>query len=106
MKWGVQVETNKEKSLQRRVQSLQRFLLERLKSELAQRKPPSPLPALPEASAAADNDQPPSSSPAGAVEPRVSAKSAPDGAPDTADSSSSGDEEGSGGGIVTKGEYG
>ena len=41
-----QVETNKEKSLPRRVQSLQRFLLERLRSELAQRKsqpPPEPL---------------------------------------------------------------
>ena len=40
------METNKEKSLPRRVQSLQRFLLERLRSELAQRKsqaPPEPL---------------------------------------------------------------
>ena len=39
------METNKEKSLPRRVQSLQRFLLERLRSELAQRKsqpPPEP----------------------------------------------------------------
>lgn len=45
-----QVETNKEKSLPRRVQSLQRFLLERLRSELAQRKPqPPPEPNSPAA---------------------------------------------------------
>ncbi len=37
-----QVETNKEKSLPRRVQSLQRFLLERLRSELAQRRSQPP----------------------------------------------------------------
>lgn len=37
-KHHMQVETNKEKSLQRRVQSLQRFLLEQLRSELVQRK--------------------------------------------------------------------
>ncbi len=38
----VQVETNKDKQLQRRVQSLQRFLMTRLKAELAQRTPASP----------------------------------------------------------------
>ena len=37
-----QVETNKDKQLQRRVQSLQRFLMTRLKAELAQRAPPQP----------------------------------------------------------------
>ncbi|CAL8467279.1 g6816 [Coccomyxa elongata] len=103
----IEVETNKEKSLQRRVQSLQRFLLERLKSELAQRRPPPPLPALPEASAAADDDQP-SSPPAGAADPSVSANSAPDGAPDTADSSgsSSGGKQGSGEGNAKEGGEG
>ena len=35
----MQVETNKDKQLQRRVQSLQRFLMTRLKAELAQRAP-------------------------------------------------------------------
>ena len=38
---SVQVETNKDKQLQRRVQSLQRFLMTRLKAELAQRAPRS-----------------------------------------------------------------
>ena len=33
------METNKDKQLQRRVQSLQRFLMTRLKAELAQRSP-------------------------------------------------------------------
>ena len=33
------METNKDKQLQRRVQSLQRFLMTRLKAELAQRAP-------------------------------------------------------------------
>ena len=33
----LQVETNKDRQLQRRVQSLQRFLMTRLKAELAQR---------------------------------------------------------------------
>lgn len=96
----MQVETNKEKSLPRRVQSLQRFLLERLKSELAQRKPP-PLPALPEANAT-NNDQP-SSSPAGAAEPSVSADSAPTGGA-AEDSSSSGDQGTSGDGNAGEGE--
>ncbi|CAL5225176.1 g7957 [Coccomyxa viridis] len=35
----IEVETNKDKQLQRRVQSLQRFLMTRLKAELAQRAP-------------------------------------------------------------------
>lgn len=39
---GLQVETNKDKQLQRRVQSLQRFLMTRLKAELAQRAPAQP----------------------------------------------------------------
>jgi hypothetical protein len=38
----LQVETNKDRQLQRRVQSLQRFLMARLKAELAQRLPPQP----------------------------------------------------------------
>ena len=38
----MQVETNKDRQLQRRVQSLQRFLMARLKAELAQRPPPQP----------------------------------------------------------------
>ena len=38
----LQVETNKDRQLQRRVQSLQRFLMARLKAELAQRSPPQP----------------------------------------------------------------
>ena len=38
----MQVETNKDRQLQRRVQSLQRFLMARLKAELAQRTPPQP----------------------------------------------------------------
>ena len=36
------METNKDKQLQRRVQSLQRFLMTRLKAELAQRAPAQP----------------------------------------------------------------
>ena len=36
------METNKDRQLQRRVQSLQRFLMARLKAELAQRPPPQP----------------------------------------------------------------
>ncbi len=36
----LQVETNKDRQLQRRVQSLQRFLMTRLKAELAQRASP------------------------------------------------------------------
>lgn len=51
-----QVETNKEKSLQRRVQSLQRFLLERLKSELAQRKQPQPADSAPSTSVPPNTD--------------------------------------------------
>ncbi len=39
---AAQVETNKDRQLQRRVQSLQRFLMARLKAELAQRPPPQP----------------------------------------------------------------
>lgn len=39
---AAQVETNKDRQLQRRVQSLQRFLMARLKAELAQRAPPQP----------------------------------------------------------------
>jgi hypothetical protein len=40
------VETNKDRQLQRRVQSLQRFLMTRLKAELAQRSPPQPSAAI------------------------------------------------------------
>ncbi|BDA40432.1 probable PAN2-PAN3 deadenylation complex catalytic subunit pan2 [Coccomyxa sp. Obi] len=102
----IEVETNKEKSLPRRVQSLQRFLLERLKSELAQRRLPPPLPALPEADAPND-DQPSSSShPAGAAEPGVSANSAPDQSPGSAAEDSSGDNGMSREGNAAVGEVG
>ncbi len=37
---NLQVETNKDRQLQRRVQSLHRFLMTRLKAELAQRALP------------------------------------------------------------------
>ena len=44
------METNKDRQLQRRAQSLQRFLMTRLKAELAQRAPAQPtdqgMPAL------------------------------------------------------------
>ncbi len=89
----MQVETNKEKSLQRRVQSLQRFLLERLKSELTQRKPPPTLLAVP----ASKVDQPLASSPSsGAAEPDISASSAPAPTPGSVADGGSGDKSVSG----------
>ena len=72
----IEVETTKERSVARRCQSLQRFLLEQLHRELAQRMKPARTPASNPVSHPGPSPSPPASPPAGAERAAAAANGA------------------------------